>query len=86
MSKIMSKKNAFYAWRDIYGNAGIFDNWPECQRACAGRKGEKHGGFKTHEEAWKFAWPEKQYNPETNSKNNVSSGSSETEEPESVVP
>lgn len=54
----MAKKN-YHAWRAPDGNGGVFDNYPDCQRAFSGVSGEKHKGFATYAEAWAFAFPGK---------------------------
>lgn len=51
-------KNSWYAWRDEEGNGDIYKTWEECQHASSGKRGEKHKGFKTYEEAWVFAHPD----------------------------
>lgn len=58
-------KNSWYAWRDAEGNGAVCKSWDECQKACSGKRGEKHKGFKTYEEAWAFAYPGKQYIEQT---------------------
>ena len=52
----MAKKQ-WYAWHDEDGNGGVSKTWDECQRASSGKRGEKHKGFQTYEEAWDFAHP-----------------------------
>ena len=51
-------KNSWYAWRDADGNGDVCQTWDECQNASSGKRGEKHKGFKTYEEAWAFAHPD----------------------------
>ena len=50
------KKNQWYAWNNGH-SGGVFDNWPECEKAFSGKSGEKHRGFQTKKEAWEFAYP-----------------------------
>ena len=54
----MAKKK-WYAWHDDTGEGGIYETWDECEAASSRKPGEKHKGFRTYEEAWAFAYPDK---------------------------
>lgn len=78
-------KNLWYAWHDAEGNGGVCQTWDECQRASNGKRGEKHKGFRTYDEAWAFAHPD-QLNQSQKMAGMSSSGMSLSEQYDEVPP